>query len=245
MTNQIEKEMIAEGKEYFNKREYKKAHHVFSMVVEKNPKSSTSFFYLANIFNMNGEIGKAIKAFSKVLSIDPNHTDASISLSILYNDIGRYDDAKKIFNTANQRVRGNVTDRGIEEAHINKKFSFKHYEIAEMYMLYNRFDEALFEYNKCVALDSENLEARIKIGKVYAKKGFKSKAHDELRRLKNEHPSYIPARIALGVFHYGNGNVLEAQSEWKKVISQDPQNSEAAMYLNLSSTATETKIVHQ
>ena len=36
------------------------------------------------------DIGKAIKAFNKVLSLEPNHTDASISLSVLYNPINQY-----------------------------------------------------------------------------------------------------------------------------------------------------------
>ena len=60
----------------------------------------------------------------------------------------------------------------LEDKHINKKFASKHYELADLYLSYNRYDEALFEFNKVVGLDPENLEARIKISKVYAKKGF-------------------------------------------------------------------------
>jgi tetratricopeptide (TPR) repeat protein len=111
-----------------------------------------------------------------------------------------------------------------------------------LYLSYNRYDEALFEYNKVIALDSENLEAKVKIAKVYAKKGFIAKAIEELRALKNEEPAYAPARIALGVLHYGNGNILEAQTEWEKVLLKDPFHSEASMYLNLSKTATETNL---
>ena len=130
----------------------------------------------------------------------------------------------------------------MEDAHINKKFSSKHFELADLYLSYNRYDEALFEFNKVVALDPSNLEAKIKIAKVYAKKGFIAKAIEELRTLKNEEPNYAPARIALGVIHYGNGNVLEAQAEWEKVVLKDPFNQEANMYLNLSKTATETNL---
>ena len=130
----------------------------------------------------------------------------------------------------------------MEDKHINKKFASKHYEIADLYLSYNRYDEALFEYNKVIALDSENLEAKIKIAKVYAKKGFIAKAIEELRTLKNEEPNYAPARIALGVIHYGNGNVLEAQTEWEKVLLKDPFHSEASRYLNLSRTATDTSL---
>ncbi len=236
-------QLLKTARECFEKQEYKKTQTILNDIIESDDKNIEALFLLANIFHINGEIGKAIKAFNKVLNLNPEHTDAAISLSVLYNDIGQYDEAKKVFDTANDRVKGKNKGTGLlEDKHINKKFASKHYELADLYLSYNRFDEALFEFNKVIGLDSENLEARVKIAKVYAKKGFVVKAIEELRNLKNEEPSYAPARIALGVIHYGNGNVIEAQTEWEKVLIKDPFNSEASMYMNLSKTATETRI---
>ncbi len=236
-------QLLKTARECFDKQEYKKAQVVLSEIIESDDRNVDALFLLANIFHINGEIGKAIKAFTKVLNLNPEHTDAAISLSVLYNDIGQYEDAKKVFDTANERVKGKNKGSGLmEDKHINKKFASKHYEIADLYLSYNRYDEALFEFNKVIGLDPENLEARIKIAKVYAKKGFIAKAIEELRNLKNEEPAYAPARIALGVIHYGNGNVLEAQAEWEKVLIKDPFHAEASMYMNLSKTATETRI---
>jgi tetratricopeptide (TPR) repeat protein len=111
-----------------------------------------------------------------------------------------------------------------------------------MYASYGRYDEALFEYNKAASLDVDNLEIRIKIAKNYTKKGFISKALDELKRLKNENPGYMPGRIALGLLYYGNGNIIEAQAEWQNVLSREPGHPEASMYVNLSRGATETTV---
>ena len=227
-------QLLKTARECFDKQEYKKAQVVLNEIIESDDRNVDALFLLANIFHINGEIGKAIKAFTKVLNLNPEHTDAAISLSVLYNDIGQYEDAKKVFDTANERVKGKNKGSGLmEDKHINKKFASKHYEIADLYLSYNRYDEALFEFNKVIGLDPENLEARIKIAKVYAKKGFIAKAIEELRNLKNEEPNYAPARIALGVIHYGNGNVLEAQAEWEKVLMKDPFHAEASMYMNL------------
>ncbi len=241
---QVEREtdLMGKGKIALNKGEYQLAQAYFSEVVQINDKNAEAFFYLANIFHLNGEIGKAIKAFKIVLRLDPCHTDAAISLSVLYNDIGRYEEAKVIFERANERVKQRKTGAAVEDTHVNKKFAYKHYELAEMYLTYQRFDEALFEYNKAIGLDPDNLEARIKLAKTYAKKGFMSKAFDELRKLKNEHPGHLPARLALGILYYGNGKIIEAQQEWEKVLSKDPHHKEAAMYLNLSKTASETSL---
>lgn len=234
-------QLLKSARECFEKLEYKKAQVILNEIIDSDDHNVDAFFLLANIFHINGEIGKAIKAFTKVLNLNPEHTDAAISLSVLYNDIGQYDDARKVFETANERVKGKSPGL-MEDKHINKKFASKHYEIADLYLSYNRYDEALFEYNKVISLDPENLEAKIKIAKVYAKKGFIAKAIEELKTLKNEEPNYSPARIALGVLHYGNGNILEAQSEWEKVLLKDPFQAEASMYLNLSRTATETNL---
>ncbi|MCF8058005.1 MAG: hypothetical protein K9K67_01810 [Bacteriovoracaceae bacterium] len=239
-------EDFRKAKELYDNQELKKSLILLNDIIEteKDDKEllAQTFFLMANIFHLKGEIGKAIKAFNKCLSLDPSHTDASISLSVLYNDIGQYEEAKRIFETANKRVKSGQNNEFLEDNHINKKFAAKHFELAEMYFTYNRHDEALFEYNKVKNLDPTNLEVRIKIAKTYAKKNFINKAFDELQLLKNETPNYLPARIALGVLLYGCGKILEAQTEWEKVLTKDPRNDEALMYLNLSRTATETSL---
>jgi tetratricopeptide (TPR) repeat protein len=234
-------DLLKKAKEAFQKNDLKTASLFLNEIIEQNPNATEAFFYLANVFHVRGELGKAIKAFQRVLELDPHHTDAAISLSVIYNDIGKYEEAKAIFEKANNQVK-NSQQQGVSDPHLNKKFSLKHYEIAEMYASYGRADEALFEYNKAAALDPDNLEIRIKIAKTYTKKGFTSKAFDELKRLKNEQPGYMPARIAMGLLYYGNGNIIEAQAEWQNVLSREPAHQEATMYMQLSRSATETNI---
>lgn len=234
-------DLLKKAKEAFQKNDLKTAALFLNEIIEQNPNATEAFFCLANVFHVRGELGKAIKAFSRVLELDPDHTDAAISLSVIYNDIGKYEEAKAIFDKANNQVK-NTQASGLSDPHLNKKFSLKHYELAEMYVSYGRCDEALFEYNKAASLDLDNLEIRIKMAKTYTKKGFTSKAFEELKRLKNEQPGYMPARIAMGLLYYGNGNIIEAQAEWQNVLSREPNHPEATMYVNLSRSATETNI---
>lgn len=234
-------DLLKKAKEAFQKNDLKTASLFLNEIIDQNPNATEAYFYLANVFHVRGELGKAIKGFQRVLELDPNHTDAAISLSVIYNDIGKYEEAKAIFEKANNQVK-NSQGQGVADPHLNKKFSLKHYELAEMYVSYGRCDEALFEYNKAIALDPDNLEIRIKVAKAYTKKGFSSKAFDELRRLKNENPGYMPVRIALGLLYYGNGNIIEATAEWQNVLSREPNHPEAMMYVNLSRTASETTV---
>ncbi|MBF0361841.1 MAG: tetratricopeptide repeat protein [Oligoflexia bacterium] len=261
-----ESQLMVQGQSQYVKRIYKDAQATFEEVLEINPRNVEAHFYLANIHYTLGQIGKGINCFKKVLEIDPYHTEAAICLSVLYNDIGKYEEAKLLFKEIDNRVKGKSkysysssssslgsTDFSsssssslsshqsiLSDPYINKKFAFKHYELGELYLTYDRYDEALFEYNKAVRLDPSNLEGRIQVAKVYSKKGLVSKAFEELRKLRNEYPNYLPARVALGVLYYGTGRVVEAQTEWQKVLSKDPRNPDAKMYIELSNAATET-----
>lgn len=241
MENMKQSDLLKKAKDAYQKNDLKTSGLFLNEIIEQNPNATEAFFYLANIFHLKGELGKAIKAFQRVLELDPHHTDAAISLSVIFNDIGKYEEAKTIFEKANNQVKNNQ-QQGVSDPHLNKKFSLKHYELAEMYSSYGRADEALFEYNKAATLDTDNLEIRIKVAKTYTKKGFTSKAFEELKRLKNEHPGYMPARIAMGLLFYGNGNIIEAQAEWQNVLSREPNHPEATMYIQLSRTASETNI---
>ncbi|AYF45943.1 anaphase-promoting complex, cyclosome, subunit 3 [Halobacteriovorax sp. BALOs_7] len=243
MMKSFEQEKLSKkAKVAFDNREFNKAISIYNELLDIDPKDADALFSIANIFHLTGEISKAIKAFKKVLEVRPDHTDAAVSLSVLYNDIGQYEEASKIFQVASQKVKVNSKSSELNDNHIDRKFAIKHYELADLYLTYNRFDEALFEYGKVLKLDPENLEARVKIAKVYAKKGFVNKSFEELSKLKNERPDYLPGRIALGVLHYGKGDVLNATSEWEKVVSVDPLNNEAQMYLNFAKNATETTL---
>lgn len=251
-----EENLLAQGRSLHEAGKLNESLKVLNEVVEGNPKSAEAFYILGNIFHQNGEIGKAIKAFTKVIEIEPRHTDASISLSVLYNDIGKYEKASEIFKAAQENLKNSKNEKQLtvaekdeatkevlnDDPHINKKFAYKHQEIADLYMSYSRFDEALYEYKKVITLDPRNLEARIRISKVYAKKGFLGKASEELIALKNEYPNFIPARMALGLLYYSNQKIIEAQREWQKILEIDATHVEAKMYLDMSDSATETSL---
>jgi tetratricopeptide (TPR) repeat protein len=241
MSSSVEKN-LNQVRALIKTNDYKKAEQYLSRLISLGENDSSVYFELGNLYHLKGEIGRAIKSFKKTLEINPTHTDASISLSVLLNDVGQYDQARKVFEDTDRRVKQGASGNLIEDKHINKKFSLKHLELADLYLTYNRFDEALFELKKASALDPENLEFKLKLARIYSKKGFKGKAVEELVKLKNENPDYHEARVALGVLYFGLGNVLEAQTEWDKVLTKDPKNIDARTYLELSKNASEVAL---
>jgi tetratricopeptide (TPR) repeat protein len=110
-------------------------------------------------------------------------------------------------------------------------------ELADLYFRYRRYDESIEEYAKAAMLDPTTLDIRIRLAKAYAKKGFLTRAMQELQQLKAEHPHFAPARIQLGLLHYSQGNVLDAELEWEGVTDTEPGNREALAYLEMAKRA--------
>lgn len=196
-----------------------------------HPRSAEAYYFLGVIYWFKGNLGKAIQHLKQSLEIDPKSTDASICLSVLYNDIGKYDDARKIFELANQSVSQNRSGTDLE---VDRKFAIKHFELADLYFRYRRYDEAIDQYTKSIQLDPSSLDTKIKRAKAYAKKGYLTRAIQELQLLKEENPGFIPAKIQLGLLHFSQGDLLNAELEWEKVLESDPHHKEAHTYLQMA-----------
>jgi Tfp pilus assembly protein PilF len=237
------KEVIERAQQHISSRSFEEAQKSLQEVLA-DPSVHTGirkrvFHLLGTAFYLQGNVGRSIESFKAALKIDPKYTDAAISLSVVYNDIGKYDEAKNVYKIANQSLK--LKSPGSDE-HVDRQFCIKHLETGDLYLKFHRFDEALGEYSKALQLDTNRLEIRIKIAKVYAKKGFTTRAVQELQQLCNEHYDYMPARIQLGLMHFSTGNIIDAQLEWEKVLQRSPDNSEVKTYLQMSRQATETSV---
>lgn len=213
------------------RRQFGEAETQIQRTLQQNPESADAYYLLGVMHYMQGKLGPTIENLKKCLAIDPRHTDAAICLSVLYNDVGKYDDAKGVFEQANQSV---AHRRSGDDLGIDKKFAVKHLELADLYFRYRRYDEAIEEYGKAAMLDPTALDIRIRRAKAFAKKGFLTRAMQELQALKAEQPRFVPARVQLGLLHYSQGNLLDAELEWEAVAEIEPGNREALAYLEMA-----------
>lgn len=220
--------------ELINNGDFSRAEKLVQDRLRTTPDDPDAFYLLGVIFYFQGQLGPAVENLRRSLAIDPKHTDSAICLSVLLNDVGKYDEAKRVFEQANQSV---AHKRSGDDVGIDKKFAVKHMELADLYFRYRRYDEAIEEYGKAALLDPQTLEIRIRRAKAFAKKGYVTRAIQELQQLKTEHPEFLPARIQLGLLHYSQNNLLDAELEWEQVAEMDPTHREALAYLDMARQA--------
>jgi tetratricopeptide (TPR) repeat protein len=216
-------------------RKFDEAEVAIRSRLTQKPSSADAHYLLGVLHYFKGNLRETVPSLREALRLDPRHTDAAICLSVLLNDVGRYDEAKGVFEVANQSVSSKASSgRSKDDFEVDHKFAVKHLEIADLYFRYRRYDEAIEEYAKAASLDPFTLEIRIRLAKSYAKKGFVIRAIQELQQLKSENPRYIPARLQLGLFHYSQKNVLDAELEWESVLDLEPGNQEARSYIEMA-----------
>jgi tetratricopeptide (TPR) repeat protein len=232
-------EILAEAKKYFIDGNYKVAEPILQQLVLQGNRNPEIYQMLATIFYDKGLFNKAIKTFRRALEIDPTYTDASVGLSIILNDLGRYQEGQKVFEEAQDllKKRQNKSDPYFEE-----KLATKHEELAELYSQINRHSEALEQLFKAQKLSSRKPEISLRIADTFAKIGDSERAIRELRSLLKDYPHLVPARLKLGLVYFNNNNLAEASEQWESVLMRDPENPEATRLLRMAQAAGITSI---
>ncbi|HND85436.1 MAG TPA: tetratricopeptide repeat protein [Pseudobdellovibrionaceae bacterium] len=232
--NDMSSDMLAEARGHFINGNYKMSEPILQQLLLQNTRNPEIYQMLATIYYDKGQFNKAIKTFKRALEIDPTYTDASVGLSIILNDLGRYDEGKEVFHKAKELLDSKNTGN---DPFINEKLAAKHEELGDLYFQYKRYSEALEQLLKAQRLSGRRAEITLRIAEVYVQMNQTEKAIKDLKNLIREFPQLIPARIKLGVIYYNLNRVAEATEQWESVLIRDPQHPEALRLLKMANAA--------
>lgn len=236
----LEYELFCLAEENFKKNLYAEAEPLLNQLVLKKTKRPEVFHMLGTIYYDQGKFSKAIRSFKSALERDAGFTDSSIGLSIILNDLGRYEEGQKVFDEARTMlsVKNSSADTGI-----NERFATKHDELGELYLQHHKFEEALEQFQKAFLLTSlRRPEIGVNIADCQYRLGQLSLAIRELRILTREYPHFVAARLKLGKYYYDSHQIPEAIAQWEAVLQYEAQNSTALDFLRLAQTVQVTNL---
>ena len=235
----LSQQLIDEARAAFIEGDYQTAEPILNQPTLLNSKNPEVLQMLATIYYDQGKFNKAIATFKRALEIEPSYTDAAVGLSIILNDIGRYDEAKKVFEEArallDQKKQAATPD-------VNEIFSNKHAELADMYLQYKRFDESAEQYQRAIALSAKKVDLTLRLAECYVQAGQKDKAVKELKTLLNYDPRLTAPRLKLGLILYNSHHIAEAVDQWENILRYEPKNQEALRYLKMAQAAGVTTL---
>lgn len=221
-------ELLQTAKEHFENGELSLAEPLINQLILQGKKNAELFHMLGTIFYDQGKFNKAIRSFRRALELEPSYTDASIGLSIILNDLGRYDEGKKVFEEAQIML---AQQKATDDPYVNEKLSLKHDELGELYCQYKRYKEGMEQYYKALNLTSRVPEMKMKIVDCHVQLNDSDKAIEILKDLIKEYPGFLTARNKLGRIYYEQGQLPEAIDVWENVLRRNENNSEAQRFL--------------
>jgi tetratricopeptide (TPR) repeat protein len=224
------RQLISLGKDFFEKRQYTEAEQFLSQVVERSQSFADVYQMLGVVYHDQGQPARAQRAFEAALRINPAYTEAALNLAVLYNDAGRYAEARELYEGA---LRRSAASPGALDPFVKGKIANMYADIGDVYAASAHLDAAIGEYRRAVALCPQFVDIRLKLAAALRDKGDRATALIELEGCVRDHPSFVPARIALGVCLYGANRTAEAEKVWREVLTLSPGHRGAEMYLSL------------
>jgi tetratricopeptide (TPR) repeat protein len=220
------------GKEAFEHQNFTEAEQYLSQVVQAGFEFADVYDMLGIIYHRQGKYEKAVHSFEKALEINPNYTDASMNLAVIYNDMSMLDKAKAVYLDAQARAQTKVSPKGLDPFSLGK-LSNLHKDIADVYLSLGMHEEAIEEYTKALRLNPDFVDIRTKLGVALRDLQQYDDALTHLKRAVSERPDYIPALLALALCYFKMGNIKDAKEILATVIKSDPDNKIAALYLKM------------
>jgi len=225
--------MIEEAKFFFHSHKFNKAEELFKKVILKRKEFADIHNYLGLIAHEEGRYGEAIKHFKNALKINSNYTEAMLNLSILYNDVGEYENAKKL--VLKSRKEAKASKRAMDPF-IRSKLANKHAEVADWYHGIGAFREAIGEYKRALDLEDSYADIRTKMAVCMREKGDLKGAMNELKKAVKANNKYADAHIQLGVTYYAMGKKADARKTWQSASKKFPPNKSIKMYLKFTNS---------
>lgn len=227
-----QKQAIALGREYYEKREYDKAERQLSKVIEQPGHGYADIHNMMGVIQHDrGALERARDEFREALRINPNYTEAALNLSVTYNDLGEYAEAQRVYGEVLHRKADN-TD-GIDPF-AKGKIANLHADLAQAYLGIGLTNEAIQELRGAIRLCPHFADLRVRLGEIYQQAGDSAAAKYEFAEAIRVKPGWARAHVALGLVQLVSGARLDAIAQFEEALKHSPDDKSARMYLRMA-----------
>ena len=205
-------QLLNRGREHYLAREYDRAERYLSELAREQLAYADVYDMLGVIYHQQGRLIDAETAFKEALRINPAYTEAALNLAVTLNDLGKYRDAKEIYERAMAASKNSPRHL---DPFAKGKIANMHADVGAAYHAVGLFEDAVREYERALALCPKFVDIRTKLGATFREMGNIVAAVREFERVKTENPRFAGGRLHLGLSYYAQGRREEAAAEWR------------------------------
>ena len=229
--------LFVEGRAQFEKGNVTKAEEIFKRLLAKGARFADLHCLTGLIHHDRGEFAGAIRHFTKALEINPDYAEARLNLMITYNDLGKYEEARKLLPSMKEDTDADGNPR---DAITVNKIANSHAYTAELYLAIGDHENAARELERALAIRPKFADLRCRLGVAYRQTGRLADSVVQLVEALKINPNYVYARTQLGLSYEAIGQPDEAARQWELVLQVDPRNELAKTYKKLAESKTAT-----
>ena len=197
-------------------------------------------------YNISGDYGNAINAFTKAIELDQKYANAYVNRGFAHYKLGNYRQAIENYDNAieldpkhvlaynnrgvaykelsNYRQAIENYDKAIE---LNPKYGIAYYNRSVAYKELSNYRQAIEDLSKDIELEPKYANAYNNRGTAYEKLGNYRQAVEDYDKAIALEPKYANAYNNRGIAYYRLGNYRQAIENYDKAIELDPKYANA------------------
>ncbi len=160
-------------------------------------------FNLGVIFYRRGEIEKAIEAYRKAITLNPNYAEAYNNLGIIHQEMGNMEGAMECYQKA------------IE---INPQYEKGWNNLGLLHFLKGDLKKAEDSFQKILMMNPSHLESYLHLGMVWKREGQWEKAIESFKKALSLNPLHGETHYHLGLLYEEMGRVELALHHYQNFI---------------------------
>ncbi len=228
-----QRNLLTKAREHYKRKEFERARSLLERIVEAGGVTYADVYNMLGVIHHDaGDLARAQEQFEAALRINPNYTEAILNLTVTYNEIGRYDDARRLMEHLGSRKGQEGPDS--LEPYARGKIANLHAEVAQAYYDVGMLQAAIEEMTKAIELCGDFVDLRVRLGNMLTEAQRTPEALVQYEFAVQTKPEYLQARIQLGIAYVKSGRKDDAIAQWRAVLEKDPASRSARMYLRLA-----------
>ncbi|MFO0728048.1 MAG: tetratricopeptide repeat protein [Myxococcota bacterium] len=220
--------LLTRGREAYRRGDLVKAELALTEALDRGAHDYADVHHLLGVvYHSWGLYSKARSAFETALRINPRYAEAALSLSITYNDLGRYTEAQEVLADVVRPSQGGL------DPLTRAKIANLHAAVGDAYRSATLPAEAAIEFRRALKLSPQFVDIRLRLAQCLSEAGDAQAAVVELRQALTDNPHYVPALLQLGLLLYGLGDRAGAREALESVLRLKPGHERATTYLRM------------
>ena len=221
--------LIRLGNAYLDQGRPEAAEPLFNQALLRDPRLVAALFGLGRAALARKDYAGAISNLERALSIDPDADAVHYALALAYRGAGQADKARAHLRAQSSPL--DPPDPVYEEVQVLLETPVAFELRGAQAMAQGRYDEAIDELRKGVALDPNEPALRHKLATALALKGNQAEALEAMRETVRRSPAFAKGHYSLGLLYLQTGDFARAAAAFAKAIDVEPSYVEPRLQL--------------